>query len=629
MLRRVFFVVGLIVHLSLVMASRAVEPADASTAAAPAPSEGEAAVLAALKQPTTVDFDEQPLSDVADFLHHKHKLEIQFDRRALSDAGVGSDTPVTLKLDGIRLRSALRLILGELDLTYVARDGYLFITSKSEAENMLKIKTYPVRDLVTPPGEWFPPGASGEPVGKDYQSLIDLITSTVAPTMWDEVGGPGAMREFANSHAISFSQTEEVHEEAAELLAALRRVRDQQRAAVKALPADAHAEQAEQAEPRTYVYRLIPWPRNAPWMHYYTGAMGGGMGGGAYSLADEGANSQAKPADLTGTAKPPAEKPASSPKPAADYKDPSSAPAAPEWDTQQCAEWTKELFESLPSLVEPDSWQPRGAGSVRLLTGALVIHQTPDVHQKISRFLAELLPMRVVTSARASVPVAWLPVPGPQLDWPHEAELRPAVIEAQIEAGLAQKCDVEFRETPLAAAVQSLADQGHIKVWLHHRALTDAGVGTDTPITRSVHGVTIRAAFRLLLNELDLTYVIRNEILTITSKSEAESMLSTKVYPVLDLIAERPRDRGAHAARGVVQYHVVGMATSGHFSNYQTLIDNITSNIPPTTWDEVGGPGSIREFANCGALVISQTTEVHEEIAAFLRALRQAAAVQK
>ncbi len=32
----------------------------------------------------------------------------------------------------------------------------------------------------------------------NFQQLIDLITSTVAPTSWDEVGGPGAIQEYRN-----------------------------------------------------------------------------------------------------------------------------------------------------------------------------------------------------------------------------------------------------------------------------------------------------------------------------------------------------------------------------------------------------------------------------------------------
>ena len=38
--------------------------------------------------------------------------------------------------------------------------------------------------------------AAGGGTGADFQSLINLITSTVAPNTWDDVGGPGAIVEF-------------------------------------------------------------------------------------------------------------------------------------------------------------------------------------------------------------------------------------------------------------------------------------------------------------------------------------------------------------------------------------------------------------------------------------------------
>jgi hypothetical protein len=42
------------------------------------------------------------------------------------------------------------------------------------------------------------PGAQGGGVEPDFESLIELITSTVRPTTWDEVGGPGSIKEFPN-----------------------------------------------------------------------------------------------------------------------------------------------------------------------------------------------------------------------------------------------------------------------------------------------------------------------------------------------------------------------------------------------------------------------------------------------
>ena len=69
----------------------------------------------ALKSPTQLEFIETPLTDVIDYLKDYHEIEIQIDKKALDDVGIGTDTPVTKNLKGISLRSALRLMLHELE----------------------------------------------------------------------------------------------------------------------------------------------------------------------------------------------------------------------------------------------------------------------------------------------------------------------------------------------------------------------------------------------------------------------------------------------------------------------------------------------------------------------------------
>jgi len=106
-------------------------------------------ILRALDSPTTFDFDDTPLAEVVDYLKDFHKIEIQIHERALEDVGIGSDTPITRHLKGITLRSALRLMLKELDLTYIIRDEVLLITTPEEAEESSYTSVYEVGDLVT------------------------------------------------------------------------------------------------------------------------------------------------------------------------------------------------------------------------------------------------------------------------------------------------------------------------------------------------------------------------------------------------------------------------------------------------------------------------------------------------
>src|SRR5690606_35232450 len=59
-------------------------------------------------------------------------------------------------------------------------------------------------------------------------SLIELITSTIAPESWDEVGGPGAVSPYQGNLSLVISQTQEIHEQIADLLEQLRRLQDLQ-----------------------------------------------------------------------------------------------------------------------------------------------------------------------------------------------------------------------------------------------------------------------------------------------------------------------------------------------------------------------------------------------------------------
>jgi hypothetical protein len=124
--------------------------------------------------------------------------------------------------------------------------------------------------------------------------------------------------------------------------------------------------------------------------------------------------------------------------------------------------------------------------------------------------------------------------------------------EERILAALDDKTVLEFTDQPLSDAIQYLKDRHDIEIQLDEKALEDEGIGTDTPVSRNISGITLRSALRLLLGELDLTYVVKNEVLLITTKAEAEALLVTKVYPVGDLVIPIPQMRMRMGGRGMM-----------------------------------------------------------------------------
>jgi len=72
------------------------------------------------------------------------------------------------------------------------------------------------------------PGGFGGGVQPDFDQLIELITTTVEPESWEELGGPGSIAPFSTNLSLVVSQTQEVHDRLADLLAQLRRLQDLQ-----------------------------------------------------------------------------------------------------------------------------------------------------------------------------------------------------------------------------------------------------------------------------------------------------------------------------------------------------------------------------------------------------------------
>ena len=183
-------------------------------------SPAELKILKALDEPTELDFIEEPLQGVVDYLSDRHKIQIVIDIRALDDLNIGKDEPTTHKLSGISLRSALDLVLRNLDLTWTIKSEVLLITTVDVADESCLVKVYDVSDLVVCQDE-------GGRLWDDYVSLIDTIESVVAPDTWLEtVGGPGTVEgcTFASAKVLVILHTYQVHMEVAGLLDTIRAI---------------------------------------------------------------------------------------------------------------------------------------------------------------------------------------------------------------------------------------------------------------------------------------------------------------------------------------------------------------------------------------------------------------------
>ncbi|WP_153555130.1 hypothetical protein [Roseimaritima sediminicola] len=161
--------------------------------------------------------------------------------------------------------------------------------------------------------------------------------------------------------------------------------------------------------------------------------------------------------------------------------------------------------------------------------------------------------------------------------------------EQRLRQMLREKTTVEFFETPLEDAVQVLSEKHQLPILIDRRALEEIGLDKEVPVTLNVSNISLQSALRLLLNEADLVAVVRDEVVVVTTKENAESQLETRTYP-LDKVGVR-----------------AGSAA--------TLL---TRTIQPDTWENFGGPSSVVALSSAETgrdlLVISAPSNVHSQI---------------
>ena len=97
---------------------------------------------------------------------------------------------------------------------------------------------------------------------------------------------------------------------------------------------------------------------------------------------------------------------------------------------------------------------------------------------------------------------------------------------------------LEFTETPLSEVLDYIESTSEIpiQIWVDKKGTRRCRAryryaGHDQPGRDQA-----ASGLKIMLKELELTYVISDEVLKITTPEEADSQLLTKVYPVADLV---------------------------------------------------------------------------------------------
>ncbi len=197
-------------------------------------------------------------------------------------------------------------------------------------------------------------------------------------------------------------------------------------------------------------------------------------------------------------------------------------------------------------------------------------------------------------------------------------------IEGKIRDALEERTELAFTDTPLTDALDFLRDVHQITILIDTAALQDEGVDPNSPVNLELSGITFRSALRLLLRPLQLTYVIEDEVLKVTTQAKADENFVTRVYPVHDLASD------ADDLASVIQA-IQNNAAAGHWKKDRP--DSTPTQKAPSAATPAGGAapivkvkGSITSLTKSRSLVIRHSQQTHEEIEALLQILRTAEA---
>jgi type II secretory pathway component GspD/PulD (secretin) len=231
-----------------------------------------------------LSFKGTALEDVISHIQTNTAINFDLDRRSLKEENIDPKMPITVTLQNMTLKSALNIVCMQAGLKHMIDNEAIRVTTKKAGRARSEVRSLSVGDLVVPiqnygtrdedfsrerlmrmgrPGAnntgngntpagmpRLPGGASvGEssltsqgggklsntpggnvsitsPNGTLEKELIRLITTTIRPDSWQQLGGDGTIEYFPIGMAMVINQSPEVIEEVERLLESLRKLQD-------------------------------------------------------------------------------------------------------------------------------------------------------------------------------------------------------------------------------------------------------------------------------------------------------------------------------------------------------------------------------------------------------------------
>lgn len=233
-----------------------------------------------------------------------------------------------------------------------------------------------------------------------------------------------------------------------------------------------------------------------------------------------------------------------------------------------------DLEAVVTGTIAPDTWEDLGGNGVLSFLGDVVfVRQTGAIQRRVQGMLMGLRKHGRQTFI---------------FDPPQHRVLRQKLTE---------NVSVDFSDTPFDKAVAELAERVDADIRLDIPALRQSRIREREPVTLALTDRRLDTVLEAMVLNLNLTWMLQDGVLWITTTDRADRYLKTAIYDVRDLA----RDESEAGA----------------------LQDAILSQSNPSAWDVYGGPGALH-FARPGTMVVLNHNGVHMEVLRLLESYRLA-----
>jgi hypothetical protein len=608
----------------------------AGDAAAKTEADSWKAVQQALRRPVKVEFKNTPLKDALVELAKQLEIPLVFDEKQMEFSTIDPDKKITLcaKRSG---RSVLISMLGDLGLHYRVQNGGISVPFEDQTDAGFDAWREDVSDLAALDSNL------------DFEQLIEDARAIVAPTTWDVAGGKGTVsfEHHGDKRAFAFKQSQEVREQLDEFFANYRKLcrvafeRNRFEGAKKA----GKTAETESLPPAPFMSFDEPDPANAkinavlesPNEFYFKETP-------LRRVAEVLSQRLQIPVEID--AKALAEMEMKDDLPITKRTPRLRARAALDiliedislvftvknevllltsYSTSASNETThyyevtdlvrandrgveKQNCDALAALIRSQSameymWNetdgthaivPLAVGDARFFAVTEVVDWQRSIRDLLVHLHAMQHPPR--PTAERKTPASAFSSDSPYAERPFP----------KIRESLEKPIAFDFKELTLDKIAKKIERRSGIPVVVDWRSLDSENIDPSRAFSIDVKEMKLRDALDAMTAELNMTWGIYDDALTITTSENYFANTEKRIYDVHDLPAfRRPDGRPA--------------------PDFEQLKLAITQSIQEDSWEEMGGAGSIHEYDSGGIqiLVVDQTYAVHERILLFLENMRK------